>query len=163
VQSTKCLWLSGLSPQTRLGDIEAELLRILRSSRMDRRRIEVRYNPKECNFALILFDSLREAEMCRNELRGRQFPNTQERVKCDYYEPRKFKFYPGFSAKEQQRDKDDKIVGANNNDSGSERSSARLAKRKQSRSRSRSGSRSRTPNGRGADHGDTSDYEQDSM
>ncbi len=69
---------------------------------MDRRRIEVRYNPKECNFALIQFDSLRESELCRNEFRGRIFPSTTERVKCDYYEPRKFKYYPGTTTKRKQ-------------------------------------------------------------
>ncbi len=139
MQSTKCLWLTGLSPKTRLGDIESELLRVLRASRMDRKRIEVRYNPKECNFALIQFDSLRESELCRNEFRGRVFPDTTERVKCDYYEPRKFKYYPGSTAAAA-------AAAASSN-----------AKRKQSRSRSNSRG---TANPTSAQR-DTSDHERE--
>ncbi len=139
MQSTKCLWLSGLSPKIRPGDIESEVMSVLQARRQ---RFEVRYTPAECNFALVHFDSLRDSEFCRNKLRGRVFPGTTERVRCDYYEPRKFKFYPGYT--NAKKSTTGGVVGG-------------ATKRKQSRSSRSNDSRSTSHNSQR----DSSDYDRE--
>ena len=155
-QPTRCLWIGGLTEQTRQKDLEETLERVLSSSSLvSKSSIDIIWvsssSRKRERCALIELDATRQAEFVRSELRGRrEYADAvlaRERMVLDFVEPRYVD-----SVRRRLADKKERSAALNGAESSDKESSGEKSETKKARrvieeSASESESESTTKNG----------------
>jgi len=102
-QPTNCLWVGGLTEKSRRDDLEQEFEYYAQktvtksvSHQIETERVhklvEVLWRPNGSIEALLLFNTISQAEEARIQMRGRSLPQaTSEKLRIDYADPKKFR------------------------------------------------------------------------